>query len=89
MPRGQAGAQGPHRQGHDRREGEKPDHGIEIDPERKLGPAYRADHGLGPVDEFGHATVVGDGLVTSDDLPDVGLAIANCPEQAIFLDEED
>ena len=64
---GQAGAQDPHRQGHDRREGEKPDHGIEIDPERKLGPAYRADHGLGPVDEFGHADDRGRGGGHDDD----------------------
>lgn len=40
------------------------------------------------VDDLGMAVVIGDGTVAGDQLDNTRLAVANCPEYAIALDEQ-
>lgn len=64
---------------------------VRINPERCQGHGrcYDLAPDLFGEDEDGYSTLVGDGQVTADQLADARLAVANCPESAIDLVEED
>ncbi|HEY2690820.1 MAG TPA: ferredoxin [Streptosporangiaceae bacterium] len=62
---------------------------IRIDPERCQGHGrcYDLAPGLFGDDDEGYGMVVGDGVVPPDLEREARLAVANCPEQAIELEE--
>ena len=62
---------------------------IRIDPERCQGHGrcYDLAPGLFGDDDEGYGMVLGDGVVPPDLERDARLAVANCPEQAIELEE--
>jgi ferredoxin len=62
---------------------------IRIDPERCQGHGrcYDLAPGLFGDDDEGYGMVLGDGVVPPDLGRDARLAVANCPEQAIELEE--
>jgi ferredoxin len=62
---------------------------IRIDPERCQGHGrcYDLAPGLFGDDDEGYGMVLGDGVVPPDLEREARLAVANCPEQAIELEE--
>ena len=62
---------------------------IRIDPERCQGHGrcYDLAPGLFGDDDEGYGMVLGDGVVPPDLERDARLAVANCPEQAIEVEE--
>jgi ferredoxin len=62
---------------------------IRIDPERCQGHGrcYDLAAGLFGDDDEGYGMVLGDGVVPPDLEREARLAVANCPEQAIELEE--
>lgn len=62
---------------------------LRIDPERCQGHGrcYDLAPGLFGDDDEGYGMVLGDGVVPPDLERDARLAVANCPEQAIELEE--
>ena len=62
---------------------------IRIDPERCQGHGrgYDLAPGLFGDDDEGYGMVLGDGVVPPDLERDGRLAVANCPEQAIEVEE--
>lgn len=64
---------------------------VRINPERCQGHGrcYDLAPDLFGEDSDGYSTLVGDGQVTEDRVADARLAVANCPESAIDLVEED
>ena len=62
---------------------------IRIDPERCQGHGrcYDLAPGLFGDDNEGYGMVLGDGVVPPDLEREARLAVANCPEQAIELEE--
>jgi ferredoxin len=62
---------------------------VQIDPGRCQGHGrcYDLAPDLFGDDEDGYATVLGDGRVPSDRADDARLAQANCPEDAVVLEE--
>jgi ferredoxin len=62
---------------------------VHIDPERCQGHGrcYDLAPGLFGEDDEGYGTVLGDGTVLPGQAHDVRLAVANCPERAIELEE--
>ena len=63
---------------------------VRIDAERCQGHnrCYALAPELFDVDDFGQALVLGDGTVPAGLEHKARLAVANCPEYAIFLDDE-
>ena len=63
---------------------------VRIDPERCQGHGrcYDLAPDLFGEDEDGYGTVLADGRIPPDREDDAGLAVANCPEQAIDVLEE-
>jgi ferredoxin len=63
---------------------------VRIDPARCQGHGrcYDLAPDLFTEDEDGYGTVVGSGEIAPDRADDAGLAVANCPEQAIDVLEE-
>lgn len=61
---------------------------IVLDPERCTGHGrcYEAAPDVFDADEYGHCVVVA-ADVSADAEPAVRLAVANCPEQALAVDE--
>jgi ferredoxin len=45
--------------------------------------------GMFKVDEYGYATPRGDGTLKPEDIPLAEKAVANCPERAIAIVDED
>jgi ferredoxin len=64
---------------------------VQINPElcQGHGRCYDLAPGLFGADEEGYGKVLGDGTVPPAGEPDAGLAVVNCPEQAIQLLEEE
>ncbi|HLU74286.1 MAG TPA: ferredoxin [Nonomuraea sp.] len=64
---------------------------VQIDPERCQGHGrcYDIAPGLFGEDDEGYGTVIGDGAVPSGEERTARLAVANCPESAITLSEEE
>ena len=62
---------------------------LRIDPERCQGHGrcYDLAPGLFGDDDEGYGMVLGDGVVPPDLERDARLAVANCPEQAIEVEE--
>jgi ferredoxin len=62
---------------------------VQIDPARCQGHGrcYDLADDLFGADEEGYGTVLGDGLVPPDREDDARLAQANCPEDAVVLEE--
>jgi ferredoxin len=62
---------------------------VQIDPGRCQGHGrcYDLAPDLFGDDEDGYATVLGDGCVPADRADDARLAQANCPEDAVVLEE--
>ncbi|HEY7012197.1 MAG TPA: ferredoxin [Streptosporangiaceae bacterium] len=62
---------------------------LRIDPERCQGHGrcYDLAPGLFGDDDEGYGMVLGDGVVPPDLEREARLAVANCPEQAIELEE--
>lgn len=64
---------------------------VSVDAEKCQGHnrCYALAPELFDVDDFGQAVVIGDGAVTTPELADKArLAIANCPEYAITLEDD-
>ncbi|MGV9385738.1 ferredoxin [Nonomuraea sp. NPDC003707] len=63
---------------------------VQIDPGRCQGHGrcYDLAQGLFGEDGEGYGQVVGDGVVPPGEEPAARLAVANCPERAIDLEEE-
>jgi ferredoxin len=63
---------------------------VRVDTERCQGHnrCYSLAPELFDVDDFGQAVVIGDGTVAAGLEHKARLAVANCPEYAITLDEE-
>jgi ferredoxin len=63
---------------------------VRIDAERCQGHnrCYALAPELFDVDDFGQAVVLGDGTVPAELEHKARLAVANCPEYAISLDDE-
>ncbi|MET9250882.1 ferredoxin [Nonomuraea sp. NPDC051941] len=63
---------------------------VQIDPGRCQGHGrcYDLAPGLFGEDGEGYGQVVGDGVVPPGEEPAARLAVANCPERAIDLEEE-
>jgi ferredoxin len=51
------------------------------------GRCYDLAPGLFGDDDEGYGTILGDGTVPPDQEPDARLAVANCPEHAIWITE--
>jgi ferredoxin len=62
---------------------------VQIDPARCQGHGrcYDLADDLFGADEEGYGTVLGEGLVPPDRADDARLAQANCPEDAVVLEE--
>jgi len=62
---------------------------VKVDSEKCQGHnrCYALAPGLFKVDEYGYATSKNDGVFKPEDREKVDLAIANCPEKAIYLEE--
>jgi ferredoxin len=62
---------------------------VQIDPERCQGHGrcYDLSPGLFGDDEEGYGTVLGDGTVPAGQERAARVAVANCPEHAISLEE--
>ena len=62
---------------------------VRIDPDRCQGHGrcYDLSPGLFGDDDEGYGTVPGDGTVPADQQQAARLAVANCPERAIDLEE--
>jgi ferredoxin len=62
---------------------------IHVDPDRCQGHnrCYALAPELFDVDDYGYATETGDGTVPPELVDKARLAVANCPELAITLDE--
>jgi ferredoxin len=62
---------------------------VQIDDQRceGHGRCYALAPTLFEPDEIGNSTVVGDGTVPAGEEDRARLAVANCPEQAITIDE--
>lgn len=60
---------------------------IYVDPDKCQGHnrCYALANTLFDVDDYGLATVVGDGTVPDDLVAKAELAVANCPEHAIVV----
>jgi ferredoxin len=63
---------------------------VQINPElcQGHGRCYDLAPGLFGADEEGYGQVLGDGIVPQEAEHDAGLAVLNCPEQAIELLKE-
>jgi ferredoxin len=63
---------------------------VSVDAEKCQGHnrCYALAPELFDVDDYGQAIVIGDGSVTPDLEEKARLAVANCPEYAIAIDEE-
>ena len=63
---------------------------VQIDSERCQGHGrcYDLAPGLFGEDDEGFGTVLGDGVVSSDNVHEARLAVSNCPERAISITEE-
>jgi ferredoxin len=64
---------------------------VQINPElcQGHGRCYDLSPGLFGDDEEGYGTVLGDGTVPAGQADDARRAVANCPERAISLIEEE
>ena len=64
---------------------------VAVDSEKCQGHnrCYALAPGLFKVDEYGYASPRGDGTVPEDLKEKARLAVANCPEKAISITEED
>jgi ferredoxin len=64
---------------------------VQVDPEKCQGHnrCYSIAPELFDVDDFGQASVIGDGQVPAELVEKARLAIANCPERAISVIEDD
>jgi ferredoxin len=62
---------------------------IWVDPDKCQGHnrCYSLAPELFDVDDYGYATATGDGIVAPDLEDKARLAVANCPELAITIDE--
>lgn len=62
---------------------------IRIDEERCQGHGrcYTIAPALFEPDDYGHGRVVGSGLVPAEAVPDARMAAANCPEEAVIIEE--
>jgi ferredoxin len=62
---------------------------VRVDPE--LCQGHNRCYALAPelfdVDDYGYASAIGDGEVPADLVEKARLAVANCPEQAISIEE--
>jgi ferredoxin len=63
---------------------------VRVDAEKCQGHnrCYALAPELFDVDDYGQAVVIGDGTVTPDLEEKARLAVANCPEYAISIDDE-
>jgi ferredoxin len=63
---------------------------VRVDAEKCQGHnrCYALAPELFDVDDYGQAVVIGDGTVTPELAEKARLAVANCPEYAITLDDE-
>ena len=64
---------------------------VKVDSEKCQGHnrCYAIAPGLFQVDEYGYSTPRGDGKLTPETLPLAQKAVANCPERAIEIVEDD
>lgn len=64
---------------------------VRVDSEKCQGHnrCYVLAPGLFKVDEYGYATPRGDGTVPEDMKEKARLAVENCPERAIEIDEDE
>jgi ferredoxin len=64
---------------------------MEIDPEKCQGHnrCYAIAPELVDIDDYGQASVVGDGVVPPDLAEKARIVVANCPERAISLHTSD
>jgi ferredoxin len=63
---------------------------VTVDPDRCQGHnrCYALAPELFDVDDYGNAVVIGDGTVAPELADQARLAVANCPEYAIALDDD-